>query len=65
MAGEGDRALYTALSNTIVGLVLLVAGGLFAAIGVLSVPLVIALFAVMCLAAAALAAGLNEVQTDA
>ena len=65
MAGEGDRALYTALSNTIVGLVLLVAGGLFAAIGVLSVPLVIALFAVMCLSAAALAVGLNEVQNDA
>jgi hypothetical protein len=65
MADEGDRAPYTALSNTIVGLVLLVAGGLFAAVGAASVPLVIALFAVMCWGAAGLAAGLKEVQADA
>ena len=65
MAGEHDRAPYTALSNTIVGVVLLVAGGLFAAVGEVSVPLVIGLFAVMCWAAAALAVGLEEVQADA
>ena len=64
MAGPDDRAPYTALSNTIVGVVLIVAGGLFAAVGEASVPLVIGLFAVMCWAAAALAAGLREVQAD-
>ncbi|MCF7697945.1 MFS transporter [Loktanella sp. M215] len=64
MAEGDDRAPYTALSNTIVGLVLIVAGGLFAAVGEVSVPLVIALFAVMCWAAAALAVGLDEVQSD-
>lgn len=65
MATGDDRAAYTALSNTIVGLVLILAGGLFAALGKVSVPLVIGLFAVMCWAAAALAAGLKEVQADA
>ena len=65
MADGDDRAPYTALSNTIVGLVLIVAGGVFAAVGEASVPLVIGLFAVMCWAAAALAAGLKEVQADA
>ncbi len=65
MAEGDDRAPYTALSNTIVGLVLIVAGALFAAVAEISVPLVIGVFALMCWAAAALAAGLNEVQADA
>ncbi|MBS1303943.1 MFS transporter [Loktanella sp. SALINAS62] len=65
MADEHDRTPYTALSNTIVGVVLFVAGAVFAAIAAWSVTLVIALFAVMCWAAAALALGLKEVQNDA
>ena len=65
MAGEAERTPYTALSNTIVGVVLFVAGAVFAGVAALSVPLVIALFAVMCWAAAALAVGLDEVQQDA
>ncbi len=62
MAGPEDRASYTALSNTIVGLVLLVAGAGFAAIAAFSVPLVIGLFAAMCFGAAMIATGLDEVQ---
>ncbi len=62
MAGPEDRASYTALSNTIVGIVLIVAGAGFAALASLSVPLVIGLFAAMCFGAAAMATGLEEVQ---
>lgn len=62
MSGTDRRAQYTALSNTVVGIVLIITGAGFAAVASLSVPLVIALFAVMCWAAAALAAGLREVQ---
>jgi len=62
MADEGQRASYTALSNTVIGVVLL-AGGLFgllaAAIGNGGVLLV---FAGMSLLAAILALGLAEVQ---
>lgn len=62
MAGPDDRAGYTALSNTVVGVVLLVAGAGFAGLSAISVPLVIGLFAVMCFGAAIIAKGLNEVQ---
>jgi MFS family permease len=62
MAGPDDRAAYTALSNTIVGLVLLGAGAGFAALASLSVSLVIGLFAAMCFSAAVIAMGLEEVQ---
>ena len=62
MAPEADRARYTAVSNTIVGLVLIAAGAVFAGISALSVPLVIALFAGFSLAAAWIARGLDEVQ---
>ncbi len=62
MAGPEDRASYTALSNTIVGVVLIVAGAAFAGLASLSVPLVIGLFAAMCFGAAAIATGLEEVQ---
>ena len=64
MAGPDDRAAYTAVANTTVGLVLIGAGAAFAALSAVSVALVIAGFAVMSLAAAALAAGLDEVQHD-
>ena len=62
MAGPDNRASYTALSNTIVGLVLIGAGAAFAGLAALSVPLVIGLFAAMCFGAAAMATGLDEVQ---
>ena len=62
MAGEADRAAYTALSNTAVGVVLIVAGGASAAVGAVSVPLALALFSVMCLAGGLLALKLDEVQ---
>ncbi len=62
MAGPDERAHFTALSNTIVGIVLLVAGAAFAAIAAISVPMVIGLFAAMCFAAAIVATGLQEVQ---
>ncbi len=62
MAGADDRAAYTALSNTIVGLVLLAGGAAFAGLAALSVPLVIGLFAAMCFCAAMIATGLDEVQ---
>lgn len=62
MATPQNRASYTALSNTIVGLVLLGGGALFAALAAFSVALVIGLFAVMCFAAAMIATGLDNVQ---
>ncbi|MGJ8588160.1 MAG: MFS transporter [Yoonia sp.] len=62
MADPDLRASYTAVSNTIVGVVLLTAGALFAALAALSVPLVIGLFALMCFLAALIATGLEEVQ---
>lgn len=62
MATAEDRAAYVAISNTAVG-VLLLAGSVF---GVLAQAAgetaVLALFAVMCVGAAALAHGLDEVQ---
>lgn len=62
MAGAEDRASYTALSNTVVGLFLLGAGAASAAVAAISVPLVIGLFAAMCFCAAVIATGLEEVQ---
>ncbi len=62
MADADDRASYTALSNTVVGLVLMGAGAVSAALAAISLPLVIGLFAAMCFAAAVAARGLDEVQ---
>ncbi|SMY09480.1 MFS transporter [Flavimaricola marinus] len=64
MSSEEDRAAYTAVANTSVGVVLIAAGAAFAGLSALSVPLVIGVFAVMCLVAAAVARGLDEVQSD-
>ncbi|MFQ1702066.1 MFS transporter [Loktanella agnita] len=64
MAGPDERASFTALSNTIVGLVLMGAGAGFAGLAALSVPLVLGLFAAMCFGAAAMATGLDDVQND-
>lgn len=57
-----DRASSTALSKTIVGLVLLSASAPFAAFAAMSVSVVIGLFAAMCFAAAIIAKGLDEVK---
>ena len=62
MAGEDQRASYTALSNTIIGVILLAAGGVTATLGAFSVPLVLTFFAVMSVAGAFAARGLEEVQ---
>jgi hypothetical protein len=62
MAGPAQRANYTALSNTVIGVVL-VAGGLFGVLAQLAGPVVVlAVFALMALGAAGLALGLAEVQ---
>jgi hypothetical protein len=62
MAGPDQRTAYTALSNTIVGLVLIAGGATFAGIASVSVPLVLGVFGVMCFGAAILATGLEQVQ---
>ncbi|WP_322892934.1 MULTISPECIES: MFS transporter [unclassified Yoonia] len=64
MADEDQRTAFTALSNTIVGLVLIAGGALFAGIAAFSVPLVLGLFGGMCFGAAMLATGLEKVQND-
>lgn len=63
MADLDNRAIYTALSNSVVGLILL-AGGVFGVIAQwLGVGTVLALFALMAAIAIPAAAGLDEVQT--
>lgn len=63
MAGADQRANYTALSNTVIGAVL-VAGGLFGVLAQVAGPVtVLAVFALMALTAAWLALGLEEVQS--
>ncbi len=64
MATPETRAAYTALSNTIIGILLLLGGvfGLIARHG--GYPLVMVIFAVMCLLASFTAAGLHEEQAD-
>lgn len=64
MSAREERANYTALSNTIVGLLLL-AGGLFGVLAELAGPaVVLAVFAAMSAASVPVAAGLREVQAD-
>lgn len=64
MADEDRRASYTALSNTIIGLLLL-AGGVFGFVAEIAGSVtVLFIFAVMCLGAAVLANGLENVQKD-
>lgn len=64
MADEDTRATYTALSNTIVGVLLLVAGGFGAIASYFGTVTVLGLFAMMCFAAAFVARNLKEVQAD-
>ena len=62
MAARDDRAAYTALSNSIIG-ALLLAGGLFGLLAEFAgAAAVLAVFAVMCALAAVVAFGLREEQ---
>ncbi|WP_293607827.1 MFS transporter [Ponticaulis sp.] len=64
MANEDTRAAYTALSNTIIGVVLL-AGGVFGVIASFAGALsVLGIFALMCVGAGLMAVQLEEVQSD-
>ena len=64
MATADKRATYTALSNTIIGVVLL-AGGLFSIIAeVYDVIFVLVIMAIMCTAAIPVVLGLHEVQEE-
>ncbi|MEO0652112.1 MAG: MFS transporter, partial [Planctomycetota bacterium] len=64
MATPETRAAYTALSNTLVGL-LLVGAGLFGLVAEAAGPsAVLGLFTLMCLGASWTARGLDEVQAD-
>lgn len=62
LADQDERAAYTAVSNTVVGIFLLAAGGAAAGLAALSVPLVIGVFAVLSAAGALVALGLKEVE---
>jgi hypothetical protein len=64
MAGVNKRAPYAALSNTLIGL-LLIAGGLFSVLAsVAGETVVIAVFAAMSLLAVGAARSLDEVQEE-
>ena len=62
MADQERRAAYTALSNTVVGVLLLLASGFGVLAGVVGEAFVLGVFALACLLAARIAAGLEEVQ---
>ncbi|MEQ8738033.1 MAG: MFS transporter permease, partial [Hoeflea sp.] len=64
MATAETRAAYTALSNTIIGIVLF-AGGVFSIVAeVYGVTMVLAVMALMCAAAIPFALALDEVQAE-
>lgn len=62
MADEDERAVYTAVSNTVVGVVILATGTFGALSEVIGLSWLFVLFAAMSAAAAATAWGLDEVQ---
>ena len=62
MAGGNTRTDYVAVSNTVIGVILLVGGGLTAALGFLPPETLILLFAGTSLAGALFGIGLPEVQ---
>lgn len=63
MVDADKRASYTALSNTVIGVLLLVVGGTFGLIAEwIGTPIVLLIFAIMCLGAAIVATTLEEVQ---
>lgn len=64
MADEGKRASYTALSNTAIGLLLLLGGAFGLLAEIIGTAGVLLLFSLMCFGAAWTASGLEEVQQD-
>ncbi len=62
MAPADQRAAYTAVSNTVIGVVLLVSGGFGGVASLLGPQVTLAVFAAMCLAATLVAGGLDEVE---
>ena len=62
MAPEDKRPEYTAVANTVIGVVLLGVGLLGAAFAAIGAAATIAVFAVMCVLAALLSRGLDEVE---
>jgi len=64
MATEDTRAAYTALSNTVIGVLLLLAGGTAAIAQAFGYEAVLLFFAVMALMAAGCATTLDEVQAE-
>jgi hypothetical protein len=64
MADEDKRASYTALSNTAIGLLLLLGGAFGLLAEIIGTPGVLLLFSLMCFGAAWTASGLEEVQQD-
>ena len=64
MAGRDDRATYTALSNSVVGLILLAAGVFGVIAQWLGIGAVLAIFTLMAALAIVAAAGLDDVQAE-
>ncbi len=62
MAPPDARAAYTAVSNTVIGLILLLSGAFGGLASLLGVEVTLVAFAVMSLAAALVATGLDEVE---
>ncbi|MGR3571516.1 MFS transporter [Brevirhabdus sp.] len=62
MAPADQRATYTAVANTTIGLLLLASGAISAASSLAGVPLTLVLFLAMSVASAALGLGLKEVE---
>lgn len=65
MSPEDKRSTYAALANTAIGTLLLVAGALGGAAALIGPSAALIGFAVLCVAASAVALGLNEVEQDA
>ncbi len=65
MDAHDQRAIYTALSNSILGVMLLLGGGFGLLADLFGPALVLGVFAAMAAGGALLAAGLDEVQADA
>lgn len=65
MTTDNKRARYTALSNSLIGLVLLIGSGLGVVADLVGIPATLAVLALMCAAASVLALGLDEVEQPA
>ena len=64
MVGQDRRAVYTAIANTVIGVILLASGVFGAIAGVFGAHVTLALFAVMALAGAWVAHGLKELGAE-